>query len=60
VQQRDISIYDAWIKGMSIGAIAKNYKLDKSQIKKVINRVGSERRVSDPKVLLELSNDKAS
>lgn len=60
MQQRDISIYDAWIKGMSIGAIAKNYKLDKSQIKKVINRVGSERRVSDPKVLLELSNDKAS
>ena len=60
MQQRDTNIYEAWIKGMSIGAIAKNYKLDKSQIKKVINRVGSERRVNDPTVLLKLSNDKTS
>ncbi len=59
MQQKDISIYEAFINGMSIGAIAKNHKLDKSQVKKVINRVASERKLNGTEVLLELPIDQA-
>jgi Mor family transcriptional regulator len=51
---QDISIYEAWMKGNSIGSLAKRYKLDKSQIKKVISRVGNERTITKPEVLHEL------
>ena len=60
MQQQDISIYEAWMKGMSVGTLAKNYKLDKSQIKKVINRVSNERGITKSEVLYELHDDKAS
>lgn len=58
MQPQDISIYEAFISGLSIGAIAKNFKLDKSQVRKVINRVASEKRNAE--VLLELPTNKAS
>jgi len=54
MQAHDINIYEAWMKGHSIGSLAKRYKLDKSQIKKVINRVGTERVITKPEVLHEL------
>ena len=60
MRPQDISIYEAFINGMSIGAIAKNFKIDKSQVKKVINRVANEKRVSSSEVLLELHVDKTS
>ena len=52
--QQDTSIYEAFMRGDSVGSLAKRFKLDKSQIKKVINRVGTERVIAKPKVLYEL------
>ena len=60
MQQQDISIYEAFMKGISVGALAKNYKLDKSQIKRIINRVSNEARPGQANILHELHDDKAS
>lgn len=54
MQPLDINIYKAFMRGDSVGSLAKRYKLDKSQIKKVINRVGTERVITKPEVLHEL------
>jgi Mor family transcriptional regulator len=54
VRPQDIDIHEAFMRGDSIGSLAKRYKLDKSQIKKVINRVGTERVITKPEVLHEL------
>lgn len=51
---QDISIYEAFMRGDSVGSLAKRFKLDKSQIKKVINRVGTQRVIAKPEVLYEL------
>ena len=32
-------IYHAWMKGESIGAIAKRSKMDKGQVRRIVNRV---------------------
>ena len=32
-------IYHNWMKGESIGAIAKRYKMDKGQVRRIISRV---------------------
>jgi Mor family transcriptional regulator len=58
--QQDLEIFLAWFAGESTGSLAKKYKLDKSQIKKVINRVGKERAVPNTQILHELPADKAS
>lgn len=55
----DTDIYQAFMKGHSVGALAKQYKLDKSQIMKVINRVGNESRVTKSEVLYELHANEA-
>lgn len=60
MQPRDISIYEEFMKGMSVGAIAKNYKMDKSQIKRIINRVASETRSEQTDVLHELPDNEAT
>lgn len=60
MQQQDISIYEAFMKGASVGALAKNYKLDKSQIKRIINRVSIEARPGQADVLHQLHDDKGS
>lgn len=60
MQPQDISIYEAFMKGASVGALAKNYKLDKSQIKRIINRVSNEARPGQADVLYELRDDKGS
>lgn len=60
MKEQDIAIYSAWQRGRSIGDLAKAYKLDKSQIKKVINRVAKEPRVSSPEVVYELPAEKTS
>ena len=60
MSQQDISIYEAFMKGMSVGALAKNYKLDKSQIKRIINRVSNQARPGQADVLHELHDDKAT
>jgi Mor family transcriptional regulator len=59
VQPHDIDIYKAFMSGMSVGAIAKNYKLDKSQVKKVINRVANESKFRSAEVLQQLHDDEA-
>ena len=59
MQALDIKIYEAFMKGMSVGALAKNYKLDKSQIKRIINRVANEARSGQADVLHELHDNQA-
>lgn len=59
--QQDTDIYKAWQLGSSIGSLAKAYKLDKSQIKKVINRVNKEpRTIASTEVVYELPAAEAS
>lgn len=60
MNEHDLAIFNAWFRGDSIGSIAKRYKLDKSQIKKVINRVSKERTNAEPKVLHELHDNQAN
>lgn len=52
----DIEMYRAWMRGDSIGSIAKRYKLHKTQVRKVVNRVMEQR---SPEALLELSGAEA-
>jgi Mor family transcriptional regulator len=54
MQPQDISIYEAFMRGDSVGSLSKRFKLDKSQIKKVINRAGAERIITKSEVLHEL------
>lgn len=58
--EQDKAIYSAWQRGRSIGDLAKAYKLDKSQIKKVINRVGKEARVNGSSLVYELPAEEAN
>ena len=60
MHQQDIEIYKAWMRGDSVGSLAKRYKLDKSQIKKVINRVGNKSNDSGAEVVYELPTEKTS
>jgi Mor family transcriptional regulator len=59
VQLQDIDIYKAFMSGISVGAIAKKYKLDKSQVKRIINRVNAERINTGTEVLQQLHDDEA-
>ena len=59
MQPQDINIYEAFMKGHSVGSLAKRYKLDKSQIKKAINRANNERGFTKSEVLHELYADEA-
>ena len=34
----DTEIYQRWMKGMSIGALAKQYKLTKDQVRNIVNK----------------------
>lgn len=52
----DIEMYQAWMNGDSIGSIAKRYKLQKTQVRKVVNRVIEQR---SPEAMLQLSGDEA-
>jgi Mor family transcriptional regulator len=52
----DIEMYRAWMRGDSIGSIAKRYKLQKTQVRKVVTRVVEQR---SPEALLELPGDQA-
>lgn len=59
MKQPDTSIYIAFMSGDSVGSLAKQFKLDKSQIRKVINRVSSERCSTKSEVLHELPTNQA-
>ena len=48
----------AWQQGESIGSIAKRYKLDKSQVKRMINRAIESRKFSSSEILQQLPPDK--
>ena len=43
MQLPDTEIFTAWMKGESVGSIAKRHKVDKSQIKKIVNRCMEQR-----------------
>lgn len=51
-------IYDAFMRGESIGAIAKKNKMDKGQVRRIVNRVVEERGVG-AEVVHELQNKEA-
>lgn len=53
------NMYEAWMRGESIGLIAKKYKMDKSQIRRIVNRVVEERGVG-AEVLHKLSDEKTN
>lgn len=59
MQKQDIDIYIAWMRGESIGAIAKKYKIDKGQVRRVVNRVVEERGIGT-EVVYELQDQKAN
>ena len=59
MKQPDINIYTAFMSGDSVGSLAKRFKLDKSQIRKVIHRVSNERCSTESKVLHELPTNQA-
>jgi Mor family transcriptional regulator len=60
MKEQDAAIYSAWQHGRSIGDLAKAYKLDKSQVKKVINRVSKEPRIPSAEVVYELPAEETS
>ena len=60
MKEQDMAIYSGWRKGRSIGDLAKTYKLDKSQVKKVINRVIKESRGGSAEMVYELPAEEAS
>lgn len=47
-----------WQQGESIGSIAKRHKLDKSQVKRMINRAIESRKFNSSEILQQLSPDK--
>ena len=53
------NMYEAGMRGESIGLIAKKYKMDKSQIRRIVNRVVEERGVG-AEVLHKLSDEKTN
>ncbi len=54
--QSDIDMYEAWMRGDSIGSIAKRHKLDKTQVRRIVNRVMEQRSAE---TVLELQGNKA-
>jgi len=58
VQPLATEIYDAFMRGESIGAIAKKNKMDKGQVRRIVNRVVEERGVG-AEVMHKLQNEKA-
>ena len=58
MQALDTEIYHAFMRGESIGAIAKKNKMDKGQVRRIVNRVFQE-RVVGAKVVHELQGKEA-
>jgi Mor family transcriptional regulator len=58
VQPSAIEIYEAFMRGESIGAIAKKNKMDKGQVRRIVNRVVEERSIGT-EVVYELQGEKA-
>ena len=60
MQPLDIEIHESFMKGESIGALAKKHKMDKSQVKRIINRVSNETRPGQADVLHKLHDNEAT
>jgi Mor family transcriptional regulator len=58
VQPLGIEIYEAFMRGESIGAIAKKNKMDKGQVRRIVNRVVEERSIG-AEVVHELQGKEA-
>jgi len=58
VQALDTEIYQAFMRGESIGAIAKKNKMDKGQVRRIVNRVVEERSIG-AEVLHKLPDSEA-
>ena len=53
-------LFELWKSGESIGSIAKRHKLDKSQVKRMINRAAQSRRVGSSEILQQLPAEEAN
>ena len=53
-------LFELWKNGESIGSIAKRFKMDKSQVKRMINRATQSRRVGSSEILQQLPAEEAS
>ena len=60
MKNQDSELLAAWQKGESIGSIAKRHKMEKSQVKRMINCAIQSRRVGNTEVLQQLQTDKTS
>ena len=58
MQPLGIEIYEAFMRGESIGAIAKKNKMDKGQVRRIVNRVVEERSIG-AEVVHELQGKEA-
>ena len=58
MQALDNEIYQAFMRGESIGAIAKKNKMDKGQVRRIVNRVVEERSIG-AEVVYELQGKEA-
>ena len=58
MQPPGIEIYEAFMRGESIGAIAKKNKMDKGQVRRIVNRVVEERSIG-AEVVHELQGKEA-
>lgn len=58
MHELDMQIYREFMGGKSLNSLAKEYRLEKSQIRKAINRVNSKRVITNPEVLHQLHDDK--
>jgi DNA-binding MarR family transcriptional regulator len=56
----DNELLEIWQKGDSIGSIAKRFKLDKSQVKRMINRAIESRKFNSSEVLQQLPADETN
>ena len=59
MQPSDTEVFHFWMKGESIGQIAKRYDLNKGQVRRIVNRVIAERN-NDPSDMLELQDEETS
>lgn len=59
MQPSDTEVFHFWMKGESIGQIAKRYDLNKGQVRRIVNRVIAERN-SNTEDMLELQDEETS
>jgi Mor family transcriptional regulator len=58
MQPSDTEFFDLWMKGESVGSLAKRFNLNKTQVRRIVNRVVVKRELKSEDVC-ELQDEKA-